>query len=487
MTLKLQTNQSQSLKQMQRLIMSPQMQQAISLLQMPLVELVDRLEEEIEQNPLLENGDQHDPEDDEQELEETEQVDSFLEKELNFEDKDLEILKRLDEDLRDFFAESGNSYMQRTEEDNKLQTFLESSLRTESSLFDHLMGQAGYTFDTKNGISMAEALIGNFDESGFFSVPIEEVCILTGFKKEELQSVLNLIQNFDPPGVGARNLQESLLIQLQRFGKKNSLAYKIIEHHYQDLLHNKIPEMQKNLRASAKEINEAIGNDISVLDLHPGANFSKIPNLPIVADVIISVENEALSVSTNDDILPSLKFNRRYMKLLDDPSVPLETKEFIKQKIMSARWFCRNLQQRHQTIERIAHFLTKKQHAFFMSPNGKLQPLTMKIVAEELNLNESTIARAVANKYVDTPRGLFPLRYFFTNSYSTDDGQDISSESVRDDLLKIIKEENKKKPFSDEAISIILQEKGIHCARRTVAKYRKLLDIGNAHQRKEYA
>ena len=191
-------------------------------------------------------------------------------------------------------------------------------------------------------------------------------------------------------------------------------------------------------------------------------------------------------VSINDEPLPQLCFNRRYLRMLDDPSLSVDTRNFIKQKILSAQWFFQNIHQRNTTLERIAQSLTKRQYQFFSQYDGKLTPLTMKMLAEELNLHESTIARAVVNKYLHTPRGLFPLRFFFTNAYQSTEGEDLSSATVREKLQTLIKNEDKLKPLSDEALSLQLQAQGISCARRTIAKYRRALEIGNAHQRKKF-
>ena len=197
-------------------------------------------------------------------------------------------------------------------------------------------------------------------------------------------------------------------------------------------------------------------------------------------------EEDKLTIIINDDRLPTIRLNSRYLRMLDDKNLPKETRDFIRNKLASAKWLLKNIDQRNDTIYRLVESLTKYQNDFFLTPNGKLVPLTMKVLAEELGLHESTIARAVANKYVDTPRGILPLRYFFSNAYTTAEGEDISSKTVRDVLKKIIEKENKKRPLSDEALSKVLEKKGIPCARRTVAKYRSEMYIGNTKQRREF-
>ncbi|MGZ3633142.1 MAG: RNA polymerase factor sigma-54 [Parachlamydiaceae bacterium] len=489
-SLELRVKQSPSLRQMQRLIMSPQMQQAITVMQMPILELSNRLEEEITQNPILENS-EDEALDQDQDLElvwdeESDERDLSPEHELHFDDHNFEILKRIDEDFRNYMNEASGFSLSRTNEEEKLKAFMESSLQSKETLFEHLMLQAREIFHTDNEQAMAEAIIGNFDDSGFFKESLSEIAVLNNFEENELEVILESIQHFEPIGVGARNLQESLLIQLEAQDKKETLAYAIISECYDDLLHNRIPLIQKKLKCTNQELVYAIEEEIAKLELHPGSGFNQPFAFPIVPDATISQEDDQLCVTVNDESLPQIRFNRRYMNMLEDPNLSIETRDFIKQKILSAQWFLQNIHQRNTTIERIVNSLAKRQYQFFSNPDGQLSPLTMKVLADELNLHESTIARAVANKYVYSPRGLFPLRFFFSNAYLTSQGEDLSSKTVRDKLQALIKNENKQKPLSDEALSLLLQAQGITCARRTIAKYRASLNLGNAHQRKKF-
>lgn len=490
-SLEMRAKQSPGLRQMQRLIMSPQMQQAITILQMPIIELSEKLEAEIAENPILESSSEDSPENrlleeaEESWKEVSEEQEFTPEQELRFDDHNFEILKRIDDDFRDYLGD-GHSYIKRTNEEEKLKSFMENSLSGQTTLFGHLMMQARETFSTESEQAMAEAIIGNFDHSGFFEESLAELALLNNFDEKELTHVLEEIQHFEPFGIGARNLQESLMFQLKGRGKEDTIAYRIIAEHYEDLLHNRIPQIQKALGCSSKEVMQAVENEIAKLELHPSSSFNSSITVTIVPDATVYQEEDKLVVSINDDPLPQLCFNRRYLRMLDDPSQPLETRNFIKQKILSAQWFFQNIHQRNSTLERIAQSLAKRQYSFFSQPNGQLVPLTMKMLAEELSLHESTIARAVANKYLHTPRGLFPLRFFFTNAYQSKEGEDLSSATVREKLQALIKSEDKQKPLSDEALSIMLQAQGISCARRTIAKYRRALEIGNAHQRKKF-
>ncbi|MCB1135368.1 MAG: RNA polymerase sigma-54 factor, partial [Chlamydiia bacterium] len=284
-----------------------------------------------------------------------------------------------------------------------------------------------------------------------------------------------------------RDPREALLIQLRRKGKKASLAYKIIDKHFDDLLHNRIPAIHKGLGASPGEIEAEISKVIGGLSLQPGAAFGDVPVQHVRPDGKIVLEHGELRVEVNDDTLPPLRLNRRYLRMLDDPSLSPEDKEYIMKKAMSGRWLLKNIHQRNETLFRILESLTKRQGDFLRDPVGELKPLTMKVVAEELEVHESTVARAVANKYVDCPRGLLPLRFFFSNSYVTKGDEDVSSHSVKAVLSELIDREDKSKPLSDEALSQLMAERGISCARRTVAKYRREMQIGNTSQRRSYA
>lgn len=486
-SLELRIKQGHNLRQMQRLIMSPQMQQAIALLQMPLIELADRIDQELVQNPILENADEElRNEEGEDPNSSDEMPELSTEKELSFDEDNFEILKRLDDDLRDHFDQSSGFSSIVSTDDEKLRTYLESSISFHETLFESLMNQAGEVFNRPEQLKMAEALIGNFDGSGFMNTPMAEIALLNNFDQDELLDVLLKIQQFEPVGIGARNFQECLLIQLRSLGKQDSLAYELIETQFDELLHNRIPQIQKTLGYSSTEISNAIKDVISKLELHPAACFSTAPLQTIIPDVIITLEDEKLFIKINDDTVPALRLNRRYMRYLEDPAISAETKEFVKQKIISAKWFLRNIHQRNDTLDKIAAALIKCQYEFLANPEGKLQPLTMQCLADELHLHESTIARAVANKYLDSPRGILPLRSFFTNSYVTEEGDDISSKTVKDAILKMVQSEDRQRPLSDEGISSQLKIMGITCARRTVAKYRNLMNLGNAHQRKKY-
>lgn len=494
--LEFQQKTTQNIKQLQRLIMSRQIQQAIHVLQVPVMELAPLVDAELEGNPVLEYSEEVVGTDDEMErdlqalndeaAEEDLDTENIPEKELSFDDTNFDMLRQLDEDFKDLFAASGNAVVRQTEDEAKLQAFLESSLRAKETLFEHLMRQARESFGEGKQLAIAETVIGSIDEAGFLSSGNDELAALAGCSAQEVEEVVQMVQTFDPVGVGARTLQEALLIQLKRQSKEGTLAYRIIEKQFDNLIHNKIPSIRKSLRCTADQISRAVDDDISRLDLHPGLQLSTGTATLLVPDVTIRQEEDRLVVDVNDESVPRLRLNRHYLSMLDDEQVTKEAKDFIRQKVVSAKWLMRNIMQRNTTIERIAHSLAKRQAGFFLQSQGKLVPLTMKTMADELGVHESTVARAVANKYIDCPRGVLPLRSFFTNALASNEGDDISSSTVKGLVKEIIEKEDKSRPLSDEVISAMLKERGITCARRTVAKYRVVLELGTAQQRRKF-
>jgi RNA polymerase sigma-54 factor len=481
--------QTQSQKQSHMLMMLPQMQQAITMLQVPVMELSALIEEEIERNPMLEYSQESEEKDEdmqrlERDVQEHEGINDSDEKEVTFDDDDFTIIKKLEEDFRDLNAEN---YTPMSSDDFKHKTFTESSIVSPVSLFKYLMEQAQETFESAMDLELAENIIGNFDEKGFLTISLEEIAVLQQVDLHDLERVLSIIKkNFDPTGVGASGTQEALLLQLEAQNLKSTLAYTIVSEHYEDLLHNRIPTIQSALKCTTKQIRNAIDKIICKLDLRPGCNYSITDDRPITPDVTLRQDGEQLVIDINQDSVPSLRVNSRYLRMLEDQSLPLETKEYIKRNILSAKWFVRNIYQRNETLTRITEYLKVKQVEFFTNPSGHLSPLTMKEIADELDLHESTIARAVANKYIECPRGLLPMRSFFTNTYTTEDGEDLSVTTVRKAISKIIEQEDKSHPHSDEYISKVLKKQGITCARRTVAKHRQELSIGNTLQRRKY-
>ncbi len=467
-------------KQTQRLIMLPEMQQAIHFLQLPLMELKSAVEEQLMQNPLL------DWEEKTRDSEEEESETPSFEEELCFEDQDFSALSRLEEEMEGGICQT-DSYTQseNTAEEKQKKEYLESRIQSPFSLYEYLMNQAKESFEKKKDLAIAEEIIGNLEENGLFTTPLEDVATNAKTSVKKAQEVLAVIQGFDPPGIAASTLQACLLMQLAKLGKTSTLAYKILEMGFTDLIHNKIPKLKKALDCSQEEINKAI-QDIAKLDLHPGTFREPTVAQPIMPDVILKQEELGIRIEVNEDPLPPIKLNAEYMRLLKSGGQTRQDKEFLQRNLTAAKWLLRNIYQRGETLKKITHFLLDKQKEFFFSPEGKLSPLTMQEMASALELHTSTIARGVSGKYIQTPKGLFPLKSFFTVKYTTEQGEEISSKTVQGALMRLIERENKKRPLSDLALSKALEDIGIPCARRTIAKYRSLLGIGPAKHRRTF-
>lgn len=483
--LSLNFNQIPHLKQMHRLMMSAKMQQAILFLQLPALELAELVKMEIEQNPVISQF-ESETEGEGNILEEDEEgeTETSNEQELSFNDQDFSALRQQDDEGGNGWIEEKHWQPSKAPEDTQHGNFIEQSIPFQRSLFEHLMQQARETLDASQ-LPIAEKIIGNLNQEGYLHTPLEEIAQQLQVSNSKLQEVLTSIQTFEPYGIAATSLQEALLIQLHMVGKQDSLAAQIVAKHYDDLLHNRMPAIQKSLQCTSKEISKAL-LVLSHLDLHPGLSYSKAIIQPIIPDATLRQNGEEWIVTINDEYMPPLYVNEKYARMIHDEAIEAGTKEFIKRHISSAHWLLRNIHQRNETLTKIVLGLSKWQKTFFQDSDGKLAPLTMKMLADDLDVHESTIARTVSNKYIDTPRGLLALRTFFNNAYETRDGNEISSETVRDLLKEMIAKEDKKRPLSDEKLSKHLQEKGIMCARRTVAKYRTELCLGNAQQRKKF-
>lgn len=467
-------------KQNQLIMLQPKMQQALRYLQAPVTELAAMIELEMENNPILEYS---------QELQEgIEEVKSDdVEREVDFDDDDFSVFEDMDEDYDDHFSQDEAFSKERNRDLEGKRAFAINSLEYQESLFQHLMHEAEETFETKQELQAAEAIIGNINAHGYLETPLEEIQTTTGFSMNFLEKVLQEIQQFDPPGVGARSIQEALLIQLRRRNCENSLAYELIESHYDDILHNRLPKIQKDLSVTYEELEEAIHKDISHLDIHPGMEYSLPRNPGIVPDVLISDEEEGkLSIAINREGVPNVCINIQYLKMFAEQKTDKEVSHYIKKKMQSAKWLMKNIVQRNDTLYRIMDYILEKQKDYFTSPQGQLVPMTMKEIAEHMDVHDSTVVRAVSEKYASTPRGVIAIRDFFSVSYETDEGKTLSSKSVQKTLQKMIDREDKRKPLSDQKLSKLLEKQGIHCARRTVAKYRYELNIGNTQQRRQY-
>lgn len=479
--------QRQSLKQSHRLMMSPQMQQAIQTLQMALPELIDAMRAEIAINPIFEEVEWREDEPLELSVHEAPLESDTPNGELHIDENDFSMMTRLDDEFRDLWAEAGNYLMQRTREEAERKNYHESSIPARLTPFETLLLQAREQLESDREIEAAEQIIGNLDESGLLTTPIEEIAALSQLDVKLLDTVLSKIHRFTPFGIGARSIQESLLIQLECRHLKDSVAYQIVQSHFDDLLHNRIRSIQRALRLPIKAVEKAIRDHITPLDTHPASSYLESPNSDLLADVTIEEgEDGGLIAHVNNERLPTIQLNQNYLRMLRDPESSQELRDYLESKLISGKWLLRTIDQRSDTLLRIAHYLISHQREYLSDPAGGLKPMTMKEMADALELHESTIARAVAQKNLFSPRGLVPLRSLFTTGYATSGGE-ISADTVRREIEQLLAEEDRRTPLSDEAIAKELQSRGISCARRTVAKHRAALGFGNASQRRIYS
>ncbi len=512
-------------KLQQKLILSPQMQQAIQLLQLPLTELRQTAAEEIAKNPLLEEipdteietgtsgeiqitdvekatakqaGEGHDPSDAEHDNDLSDASAEFAEdvrpdqkgsredseNTLNEFKDEFTKLTELDDEWREYFRQTA-SFRKQTSEDEEKQRFFESSITTEETLEDHLKDQLSLLDMDPRKKKICETIIGNLDQNGFLQVPLEEAAHNSEATLEETEKCLQLVQTFHPLGVGSRSLKECLLIQLKHRGQENSLAATIIRDHLEDLAKKKVPLIAKKIGTTPEMIKEAI-LDIEQLEPRPGRIFSGANNFYPIPDIIVQKNEDGdYEVLLNDERIPHLRISKVYRQLMEEGGDE-KTKEYIREKVRAGLWFIKNIQQRQNTIHNIGKELLRVQREFMEKGSEALKPLTMQQVADAIGVHESTISRAVANKYIQTPQGLYQLKYFFTGGLATASGEATSTTSVKDKIKELVGNENKTKPLADQEIIEILSREGVKLARRTVAKYRKELQILPSHLRKGY-
>jgi len=466
-------------KQMQKMVLSPQMQQAIYLLQIPLQELQLVIQQEMNTNPVLEET--ADTED--QSAQNSEDTAAEPESELNFKEE-FDILAKLDDEWKDYFKQS-SAYRKFTQQDEEKRRFMMDSITKGESLQNHLLKQLGlFITDTKKR-HIGESIIGNIDDNGYLKIPIEELAVSNNVPAEQISEVLNIIQTFNPIGVGARDLKECLLIQMDRLGKKDKLIRKIIEEHLDLIGGHKYAEIASLLGTNKDEVKKA-AEFIITLDPKPGRIFSTETAHYITPDVFVEKVDGQYVVTLNDEKIPHLYISKLYRTLMQNKGTLKETKNYIKNKVQAGKWLIKNIQQRQQTIYRIATEIVNVQHEFLDEGISFLKPLTMQNIATTVSLHESTVSRAIANKHIQTPQGIFQFKYFFSSGYQTQFGESISTRNVKGKISTMIKEEDLMHPLGDEDIAKKLSADGIQISRRTIAKYRQELGIdSSSHRRKK--
>ena len=393
-----------------------------------------------------------------------------------------ETLEHYTERGEDFFSGGNDPDM-----DERRQHFFDS-ITTEISLQEQLLEQLRFSDCPDRLKTAAEEIIGNIGDNGFFESALSEVAQSCLCSVEDAQEALTLIQSFDPPGIGARDLKECLLLQIARDpGKYDPRLQELIADHLDDVGKNRLPQVAKAMNISMDELQE-LRAELKTLSPHPVSNIASgridyvRPEVTVFRD-----EDGEYRVRSEKDLIPRLTLNPAYLEMLEDPDTPEDAKSYIREKVNAAKLLMRSLEQRTGTIERIAELIVAGQHDFFENGMESLLPMTMRELAEKINRDESTVSRAIANKYMRTPRGLVPFRTFFTTSgFTGDNGNEVSSHGIKEIIRAAVDGEDPASPLSDQDISLLLKEKGFAVARRTVAKYREELGIASSQGRKVY-
>jgi RNA polymerase sigma-54 factor len=460
--------------QTQKLAIGPQMQQSLHILQAPTMELRQLIQQEISINPVLE-------------MEQPEvSLDATLPEDPEG-DREMEHLSQLDEEWRDYWSQSraATATRDRSAEDERWR-YMMDSITVATTLQEHLMEQLRMATNDPVIRERAEFLIGNLNDDGFLHSSLEDLSLAHGIPVDELETAKALLIRFDPIGVGAVDLRESLLIQMDRLGKKQSLPYRLVEHHLDDLANKRYPQLAKKLAVPIEQISRA-ADFIGTLDPRPASRFAVSENNYVTPDIVVEKDaGEWVAVMNNDD-LPHLRISNAYKDMLADPDAKGDVREYIRDKIRGGKFLIRSIHQRQNTIHKIASEILKHQPEFLDKGSAFLRPLNMAQVADAVGVHETTVSRAIAGKYMATPHGVFELRYFFTQGLKTESGEDLSNTSVKNAIAEIIAGEPARKPLSDDKITKLLNDKGIHVARRTVAKYREALNILPSHLRKSFS
>lgn len=447
-----------SMQQTQKLIMTQQLQLAIMILQLPSLELNEYIQNQLVENPVLEANVSERP---------------YEEPRIDWK----EYIKNYDQDKRGY--DEGIS----DEDENASPLNFVASVTT---LRDHLLFQLHLTVRGEENISIGEYLVDNIDNAGYLRVDTSDAAKQLSIDQEKVENILRIIQSFDPPGVGARDLKECLLIQLREQETTNEILEKVISNYLKEIADNKYNIIAKELSITAQEAQQ-IGDIVKSLEPKPGRGFADTNEIKyIVPDVVVEKIDGIYVVMVNDRINPMLSINPYYREILRDGTKDEAARDYIKKKLDTALWLIKSIEQRRSTIYNVVNSIVSFQTDFLDRGMDYLKPLTLKEVAEAVGIHESTVSRAINGKYVQTPRGLYNLKFFFTRGIDAVQGDNVSSESIKKTIKEIIEGEDAKKPVSDQKITDMLNRDGINISRRTVAKYREEMGIPSTSKRKRF-
>ena len=481
---------SQSTQLRQELKINPRLYQAMDLLYMPLLDLQQHLKQELLNNPFLDLVEAE--EEDEEGETETEAAAETPEEKERGEEIDWE------EILLDGFDTAGG----RREEHEEREYYEPVTVATRD-LSDHLRDQVSLLELNPREMLLAEEFLGNINDDGYLATPVADIIdsineMITSaaeaedrdlgdipvYTVEEGEAMLKTVQDLDPPGVGARDLRECLMLQLDEAGLSQSVPYRLVRDCFEELIAHRWSEISKRFGISASDVQKA-ADEIAKLDPKPGLRFRSGDENYIIPDLIVDKIDGQYHVFLNDANLPRLRLSKAYQEIArDKKKFEGENKEFISNKLNSANWMIQAIEQRRQTMLKVMNYIVDRQREFFEKGVQFLKPLTLREVAEVINMHESTVSRVTNEKFVQTPRGVLPLKFFFSSGLATADGDDVSARGIKAQLQKLVQEEDPKHPLTDQAIVNILRESGVQIARRTVAKYRDQLGVLSARMRK---
>jgi RNA polymerase sigma-54 factor len=470
----------QQLKLTQQLIMTPQLQMAIKLLQLSRLELLDKINQELEENPTLDEVQEVAPREAKADQAEAEKTPASDTKEVTIEEKINE-----DIDWSNYIDEYNSPGKISFESEGREAPQYEAFISHKKSLSDHLLWQLLMTSPTTEEKKIGSMVIGNLNKHGYLMISVEEIASQCEVTVEETEEVLELMQSFDPVGVCTRDLKECLLVQARYLGLTDSLVTEMITNHLNHLENKNYKAICRALKVSMDQVIAAV-NIIRGLEPKPGREFSEEEPQYITPDIYVYKTEDDYAIVINDDGMPKLKVNSFYKKAIGQgEEINGKAKDYIQDKLRSAAWLIRSIHQRQKTIYKVMESILKYQRDFFDRGIVHLKPMVLRDVAEDIGMHESTISRVTTNKYAYTPQGIFELKYFFNSSISRVHGEAIASASVMEKIRKLIESENPKKPYSDSKMADLLEKDNIKIARRTVAKYREMLGVLSSNKRKQ--
>jgi len=477
-------------KLVQQLVMTPQLQQAIKLLQLSRIELEEMVIKELQENPALEESPTEDTDNGEQPRGEAQNsmtgeiTDLAVNRELSTVDK----IGTLDwQEYLDTHSNSmhGSLTAEATAEDGDSPPSWENSLTKKTSLEDHLLWQLRLSKITDLESSIGLYIIQNLDENGYLTLTVDEVCAATESTPEAVEALLKRIQYFDPVGVAARDLRECLLVQLENLGLSDTLAAVIVGNYLSFLESKRYERLAKDLNVTIEEIADA-AHLIASLEPKPSRGYEQDEVRTVLPDVFVEKIGGEWVIYLNDDGVPRLRVSSLYRRMAgQEGAAEDEARQYLQEKVRAATWLIKSIQQRQQTLMKVTQSIFKFQVEFLDHGVSHLKPMVLRDVAEDIHMHESTVSRATANKYVHTPQGLFELKYFFQSAISTGTGEDVASESVKQKIRQIIDGEDPRAPHSDQYIATALSSDSIEIARRTVAKYREAMGILPSSRRRQ--